>query len=147
MSINSVIKDGTGSGFGARITENGELITRPVAYSRFYQAICDTINVGFNLVEPLQDKQFVVTGFVAYANKDVGVNDATISIYEATASDTTTVDRLIFNQQIPKQENVTFTGMKILTKRGSYINAKTNDNTLYVNLVGYHIDVTSEEAL
>ncbi len=139
MSIKTAIVDPT-CGNIAMVTRQGQVITAPIAYSGAYNAEANLDDTAFNLVVPIAGKRFVLTDILLYANKGVGVNDATVQLYEATAPDTTTVYRAILTFEMVKQTARDFTGLNLICSEGRWINIKTDDNTIFATVTGYYID-------
>ena len=139
MSTNVKIKDGWGGGNSACVTPRGQLITAPLDFSKVYNAEANVVNTAFNLVTPKRGKQFVMTGLIVYANKGVGANDATVVIYEADSENSLISTEVIFTQEMLKQTTIVMTGLNIISKEGVWINVKTDDDTIFVNLSGYYV--------
>ncbi len=140
MSISSHIKDGKGTSALACVTSRNQLVTAPLEFSKMYSAFAGVINTAFNIVPPLTDRQFVITDIILYANKSVGTGDATVTIYEANSPDTLTVDETVFQQEMVKQTSLALTGLNIIVTTGKWVNIKTDDNDIFVNMAGYYVD-------
>lgn len=141
MAIGAKIVDGSGSHSEAKVTKRGQLITAPLDFSTFYNAEVDVINTGFTIVTPRGGKQFVITSLIVYANKLVGTGDATVEIYEADSLDSTVVSASIFKQEMLKQTNLPLGQLNVIVSEGKWVNVKTDDNTIFVNMAGYYVDV------
>ena len=83
--------DGQGSGKSARISELGSLIVGPEKPSETKFLQLDTINTPFNFFKPIAGISLCITGFIINADRNVGVNGATVEIYESDAVDSLTV--------------------------------------------------------
>ena len=144
MSVDVKVLDGRGEGNAGRITKNGQFIVAPIAYSVPITKILDSINVAVNFAKPRVRTRIVVTDIICHANRNVGVNDATFEIYEASAVDSTTIDKSIISLEIPKNENFILTGLNFITSECVFINAKTNDATIFVTIAGYFLENNTE---
>ena len=140
MSTPAVIQDAN-SGNRAIVTRYGQLVTSPIDYSRPVAKTLDVINTAYNFVEPSADQRIVITDIVITANKNVGVNDATVTIYEASEIDATTSDNDILNLEIIKQTSLVLTGLNLIVGEGKYINAKTDDDDIFVTIMFYRVPV------
>ena len=129
------------SGIAATVTEFGQLITAPVDYSVVTQAEASTIDTAYNLVEPTSGQQVVVTDIILSANRSIGVNDATVVLYTATAPDTTTVDGGILSLELEKNGKMILTGLNLITEAGKWINIKTNDATIFATVMYYRVPI------
>ncbi len=136
----TTLYDGRGTN-SVQITTRGQLVTAPLSFSSVFAAEANVINTAFNLTSPQAGKRFVLTDVMLFANKGVGVNDATIELYEATAVDTITVDRSILLFEMLKQSSRDLTGLNLICSEGRWINIKTNDTTIFANIMGYFVTV------
>jgi hypothetical protein len=137
--IKSSIVDGNGTNVEAKVTARGQLVTSPLEYSTAYNVTADAINTGYNLATPINDKQFVITDILLYANKNVGVNDATVVLYEASSLTSTTVDKTIINVEMVKQTRLDLTGLNLIVTAGKWVNIKTDDDDIFATIMGYYI--------
>jgi hypothetical protein len=123
-----------------KVTKIGELVTSPFSYSTPIAFELNAVDTAFNLVEPKTGCRIVVTDILVYGNKNVGVNDATFEIYTADAYDSTTVISSIFKTEVVKQASpITFSGLNWVTDFGVWLNAKTDDATIFVVIAAYYI--------
>jgi len=138
MAIPVVITNGCGR--NARINANGDFVvtTDPLDDSIFQELDIPDI-VAYNFFEPKAGYNFVVTGIHAFADKDVSNStNATVFIYEAPAIDSTTVDRVILRFEMPRDSTVELSRLKLFVNSGKWVNGKTNDDDIHVNLFGHY---------
>ena len=140
MALFTKIKDGGGNGHEVKVTSRGELIVNRLDYSTAYNTTADVINTAYNLVTPISGSRFIITGIFLYANKNVGVNDATVVLYEADSATTTTVSSTIFTAEMVKQTARDFTGLNIIINEGKWLNIKTDDDDIFATILGYYVD-------
>ncbi len=141
MSIETKIIDGQGDGHRVRVSEWGIQATGPIDFSTSYPVTASVINTGYNFVGPEANKQFIVTDIMLYANKNVGANDATVEIYEADAVDTTVVSKSVLVTEMLKQTSRDFIGLNLIISPGKWLNIKTDDNTIFANVLGYYVPI------
>lgn len=140
--INTKISDGSGGGHLAKVTHAGELVIVRGNYDQTFQDSMALTNTAYNLVVPKAGKQFIITGIVINADKNVSATDgAVVEVYEATTSDTTTVTKTILTLNIGKNSTIPLTGILIQTTKGVYLNAKTDDATVNITLLGYYLEL------
>lgn len=144
MPLNVNIVDARGGGGRACVTPNGELVVAPIAYDSVKSLSLSTINIAFNLVAPSPNREIVITGLSMYANKGVGNNDAVVEIYTATSATDTVVGTAVFTTEIPKFASQTFLPLNVLVDEGVWINAKTDDNTIFVTVTYHYIGITGQ---
>lgn len=133
--------DGTGNDYRAKVTARGQLIVAPLDYSNSYSVSATVINTAYNFVGPIAGKRFVITGILLNADNSVGTNPgATVVVYEATSSTSTTATKTILSVELLKQTNRDITGLNILSTEGVWIHLKTSDNNINATLLGYYID-------
>jgi len=123
------------------VTSRGQLIVSPIDFSTAYAVTMDAVNTAFNFTIPIVDKKFVLTDILIDAGKNVSASTAgTVVIYEATAVDSTVVDREILTFEMLKNTNRVITGLNLLCSEGRWINIKTTDATMTATLLGYYVD-------
>lgn len=140
MSIKVVIEGGS-SGRLVEVTPSGELVGAPLHYdeTEFRELAAD--NTAYNFYEPKARKQFVITGFIAVGDQQITANaNANVIIYEAADTGTTTVDKILVQFAIKRDQDIPMPGMHILVNAGKFINAKTDDDDVHLTLTGYYIE-------
>lgn len=124
----------------AKVTKSGELVVGPTSYDDTIHKKLDTDNTAFNFFLPKIDKQFVIKGIIAQADKDVSnVATADIIIYEASSAGTTTVDKILLNINLTRFGNFPGLPLNLLVEEGKFVNAKTDDNSVFMTIMGYYI--------
>jgi hypothetical protein len=124
---------------GAGVTNNGELITAPLSYSVPIYKELAAANTAYNFIKPKAGCRIVITTILLFANRNVGANDATVVIYEADSADSTTETKVLFQTEMLKQSRADITGVSLLVNEGKWVNAKTNDDDVFLTIAGYHI--------
>ena len=138
------IVDGTGSGTLAKVTASNELASAPVDYdqTQFVELAVD--NTAYNFYGPLPEKQFIITGIRAKADRQVdNVTDADVVVYEASSIDTTIVDKVLHQEAMVRGESFTLIGLHIKVSAGKWINAKTTDDDIHMTIMGYYVPAVS----
>lgn len=135
------ILDGSrGSSDKACVTSIGQLVVAPFDYDLVIHQELATINTAYNFYAPKTGKQFVVTGMYYNADQQVATNvGATVIIYEADTASETTVDKVIHQDDMIRNDRVTISGANILINEGKYVNAKTDDDDIHMTITGYYI--------
>lgn len=139
MVVSFVIQ-GSNSEVGAHVTPSGELVVAPLAYdeTKFNELAED--DTAYHFFPPLPQKQFVITGFIAVGDQQITGNaNANVVIYEASDTDTVTVDKILVQFAIKQDQDIAPTGLKILVNAGKFINAKTDDDDVHMTIMGYYI--------
>lgn len=133
---------GRGGSDAVIVTPQGQLVTAAYAYDNVAHKALDVINTGYNFFGPIPGKQFVITGMVLKADKQVSSTvDATVIVYEATDDTTTTVDKVLFQLAMVEGDLITLLPLNLLVTAGKYINAKTDDEDIHINIMGYYIPI------
>lgn len=130
-----------GHGYVARITPHGELVVSPAAPNQSRHNAMTVVDTAYNFAEPISGKKMRVQNILLYANKSVGVNDATVTIYTANAADSVTIIDTIMVMEIPKYGSRDLINLNLELPEGVYLNAKTDDATVYATMMGYYLDV------
>ncbi len=129
------------NGKTASFSEGGELLVAqgPYDLTEFRELGVD--DTAYNFYKPDSSNRFIVTGFMAYGDKQVSsTQNATVVIYEAETEDTTTVKKAIFQFEIGQNQSVPFPNIRIITGVGSYINAKTDDDDVHMTILGHYLN-------
>lgn len=121
-------------------SDNGELATAPIQYSTGEFNNMDLVDTAYNFHQPTAGKRFVITGIIVATNRNVGVNGATIEFYEASAIDTTTVDKTILQLDMAKNDILPILGANVILTEGVFLNGKTDDDDVLVTISGYEVD-------
>lgn len=138
MSIDTRLIDGKGKGHVATVTNKGQLVTAPLSFSEAYTQEVNATATAFNFVGPKEGKQFVITDILLYADKNVGVNDASVQIYEADSDTETTITKTILDIEMVKQTSRDITGLNLIITAGKWVNIKTDDATIFATIMGYY---------
>mgnify|MGYP003654919053 CR=1 FL=1 len=139
--IDAIIQDGFGSKHKAMVTQYGQLVVGALSYSTPIAHSMTAINTAYNFATPISGKRIVITDILMYANKGVGANDAAVEIYEAAGDNETTVLKTIISTEMLKQTSRDFTGLNLIVSDGVWLNAKTDDNIIYMTIMYYYIPV------
>ena len=121
------------------VTEFGQLVVAPIDYSTSVNAEMSVDDQAYNLVGPSSGQEIIVTDIILTANRNVGVNDATVTIYIADGPDVTAEAGDILQLEMLKQSTLSLNGLNLKIPKGKWINAKTNDNTVFVTLMFYRV--------
>lgn len=143
MPVKFQIVDGCGTNRGAKVSATGELAVGPVEYddAKFHALAVN--DQAYNFFPPLPNKSFVITGLRIKANTGVNpTSDATIIIYEASSSTSTTVDKVLHEEAMIKSDSATIIGIRLQVTAGKWLNAKTDDNTVFMTIFGFYIQGT-----
>lgn len=141
MTVDAHIVDGPNRG---KVTQLGQVVVAPLAYdeTEFRELAVD--DTAYNFYVPKSGKQFVITGIRAKADRQVSpTTDADVVIYEASAPDTLTVDRVLYREAMVQGESVSLIPTNILVNTGVWINAKTSDDDIHMTIFGYYIPMFS----
>lgn len=146
------VRIGDGAGKGGRsaiVTSSGQLVVAPLHFdeTKFQElSVADAI-VNFYLPKPKQ--QFIITGMRIKANRAVSNTvDATIVIFEADSSTSGgaggTPDKVLHQEALIRGEGANLFPVNILVNEGAYINAKTDDASVFITIFGYYIEAISD---
>jgi len=141
MSLKTIIQDGQGSGSKARVSKYGQLITAPLDYSTPVTITLDAINTAYNFVVPKSGHKIVITDIFLFANKNVGVGDATVDIYTSDIGpDSLTVKEIILETEMLRQSSRDLIGLNLAVEgEGRWLNAKTDDDDIFCTIAYYYV--------
>ena len=142
--IGTFIKDGGGQGHSVRVTSYGQLVTAPVAYSQASSQKLEVDDTAYNLASPEASNLIVITDILLYANKSVSATtEAIVTIYESSVgpseADVTTT---LLQTEMLKQSSRDITGLNLVTTEGTWINAKTSDDDVFVTIMFYYLPIS-----
>lgn len=124
------------------VNDSGELSVTPGPYDLAVFNELDQPNTAYNFYIPNGQLQFILTGFLAYGDKQVSSStNATVVIYETSEVDSTTEDRVLIQFELGQNQSVPFPNVRILANRGVYINAKTDDDDIHMTIFGHYVNL------
>ena len=124
----------------ASITSRGALVVAPYAFDLTSFNELDLVNTAYNFYKPQVGKRFVVSGIIATGDKQIAAAaDAVVEVYEAVSTTTTTVAKVILTFVLTQSTVVSFIPLNILVSEGKFINAKTDDDDVHMNIMGYYV--------
>jgi hypothetical protein len=128
----------------ANVNRLGQFVTAPLAYDEVVFKELAEPNVAYNFYKSQSGQRFVITGIRAKADRQVSTTvDADVVIYEASAEDTTTVDKVLHQEAMVRGEDATLLPMNVLVRAGKYVNAKTTDDDIHMTIMGYYVPEVS----
>lgn len=120
-----------------KVTARGELVAGAIEHSQPFYVELGVNNQIYNVVPGLASKQFVITGMIIGADRNVST-DCTVHIYESTSADGTT-ERDIFIGDINKGQTLPLIGLDVITQATRWINATTDDDDVDLTIFGYYV--------
>lgn len=136
------IEDGSGTSSKVKVTKQGQLVVGELFFNDVSSQTLDVINTAYNFAVGKSGQNFIVTGVLIYANKNVGVGDATLDIYEAADATSTTIDKTILTLEVPQKVYVPFLdNLNLKITEGKFLNAKTDDDDIFLTIFGYYAPV------
>ncbi len=144
MGIAAQIVDGCGTSRKAKVTPSGELVTGPLSYSGTKFQAMNAADTAFHFYPPIPNSQFVITGLRIKATTGVSPNtDAVIIVYEANSATSTTADKILHQEGLLKGDAATLLPLALLVNQEKFLNAKTNDATVNITIMGYYIQASA----
>lgn len=133
------LRGGDGLAF-ANATRQGALIVSPASFDDTKFQEMSSTGVAFNFYVPATHKQFVITGLLAFANKDVNdASDTIIEVYEASSATSTTADKTLIKFGMGKLTVLPMPALNLLVAEGKFVNAKTDDAIIFMTIMGYFV--------
>ena len=129
------------TGNKATVSEFGQLTVSPVDYSVPVQETLNVTNTAFTMIEPVDGKLIIITDIILTANKSVGVNDATVTLYTTSVKGELIPVGNILELEMQQKSSLPITGINAKIESGLYVNAKTDDNDIFITLMYYRVPV------
>ena len=138
MGIKAIIQDAK-SGQSASVGSDGRIFAGPSSISSAFNATLGVNNAVVNVVEAKAGYKFIITDVFAKANKNVSATvDATVEIYEADSATSATIQTSLLNIPLARSESITLNGIFLGTNGTDYINARTDDDDVFITILGYY---------
>ena len=140
MALDTILVDGTGTSSKAKVTGRGEVVVAPISYSKSYFNEMTSINTAYNFIKPKSGYEIVITSIIVNANKTVSSTDgALIEVF--TSSDVNSIVPVddIMTVQLIKNSRQALTGLNIKVDSGVWINAVTDDATIFLTIAGFYL--------
>lgn len=139
MSASVTIKDSK-DGNQARVTRFGQLVVAPLSYSEPIDIELNVVNQAFNFITPESGKSIVITDIIVSTDRLVSPTDpAEIEIYEADEVDSLDILKGIISPRLIRGSDLPLTGLNLLVPEGRWVNAKTNDNNIFITIMFYRV--------
>ena len=120
------------------ISPHGEMITAPFSPNQIQHYKMDMINTAYVFAPPLVGSSMRLQNILMYGSKNVGVNDATVVIY-TSLDPTATAGTTVMEFEVPEKQSRDLINLNIALPEGVYLLATTNDNDIYMTMMGYYI--------
>ena len=129
------------TGNKASVTEFGQLVVAPVDYSTPVTASMSVIDTPYMLISPVSGKAIVVTAMILTANRNIGINDATVTIYASDTADGVIPSTPEITLEMAKNSSLPLTGINFLIPKGKFLLAQTNDATVFLTVGFYRVPI------
>lgn len=126
--------------YAAKITKAGQVTVSTFDYDETEFKTLDVVDAAYNFYAPKVKHNFIITGILAFADKDISdANDTVITIYEGASAETTTVKKTLLQFGMGKLTTLPFVPLNIKVNPGVWVNAKTGDDDIHMTIMGYYI--------
>lgn len=125
-------------GTPATVSREGTLAVGGLPSEPIFQEL-DAINTAFKFFAPLPGIEYCITQIVISTNKDVGVDGATIDIYEGETETTTTIARSLYRLKLLKNAFAPIMPMFISVNPERWILAKTDDDVVEITIAVFQV--------
>lgn len=142
MSIKTFLQDSV-SGNKIKITNQNQLVVGPLNFSTPMNNLLGIDNTPAQLVPPKASHFIIITDLILTANRNIGINDATVTLYESNESAVAqgADDRTVFSVEMAKNSSLPLTGLNWKVNTGKFLNGVTNDDDVFVNLACYYAPI------
>lgn len=124
----------------ARITRSGAVVVAPFAYDETEFNLLGTDDVGVTFYKPKVGERFVITGMLAAGNLSISANAlAVVIVYESANEDSATSTKIRLEFGITRLQVEHISPLNILVNEGVFLNAKTDDDDVFLTIMGYYI--------
>ena len=121
------------------ITEYGQLVVGPIAYSKSSVVVINATGTGFMAIPPVAGHKIVLTSAFVRADKNVSSTiESDILVYESKTNTGTTSYSDILNIGLIKQQFVNIP-MSYISSEGTWILCSASDATVDISLFYYYV--------
>lgn len=122
------------------VSRIGQLATAPFDYDETKHLELADVDVAYNFYPPKVGHHFIITGLIYSADQQVALNTgATVIIYEASSILSTTIDKVLHQDDMIKNDRVVLLPLNLRVTAGKFLNAKTDDDDIHMTIMGYYI--------
>lgn len=122
------------------ITQYGELVVAPISYNIASTVSLIADDTGLVLVPPIMGKRIVVTGIILSGSKSISTTDAAdVEVYESTTGIGEDVATSLLLADVGRSQTPPIPPMNVITSEGTWVMAKTSDETVKVTVYCYYI--------
>ncbi len=138
-----IIIRGADSYVAAKVSNIGELLVAPFAPNETQHHSMTSINTAYVFAPPKGGQRMRLQNILMYGNKSVGTGDANVIIY--TSRDPTALTgNIVMELELPKYATRDLIGINLELPAGQYLLAKTDDNDVFMTMMGYYVDDPTE---
>jgi hypothetical protein len=121
------------------ITEYGQLVVGPIAYSKSSVVVINATSTGFIAIPPISGHKIVLTSAFVRADKNVSATvESDIEVYESETSTGTVSTSDILNIGLTKQQFVNIP-MNYISSEGTWIMCSASDATVNISIFYYYV--------
>jgi hypothetical protein len=121
------------------ITEYGQLVVGPIAYSKSSVVVINATSTGFMAIPPISGHKIVLTSAFVRADKNVSATvESDIEVYESETSTGTVSTSDILNIGLTKQQFVNIP-MNYISSEGTWIMCSASDATVNISIFYYYV--------
>ncbi len=126
----------------AIVDKSGHLAIGPAQFDEAVFQTLDSLSTSYNFFPPLPHSRFVMTSLIVFADKDVlDSSDTTVTIYEGTTADTTTVSKTLLQFGMGRLTSLPIVPLRLAVTEGFYVNAKTTDDDIHITMMGHYVKI------
>jgi len=123
------------------VTSRSQLVVAPIEYNEVsFQSLAVNDQV-YNFYKPRSKKQFVITGMVITGGFNLGNQLITVEFFEANSITSTVVDKVILTIFATKGNEASYSDLNLLINEGKFINGRSDDAEVGVNILGYYVAI------
>ena len=128
-------------GKSVQVSRNGEIVVSVLEHNLAQFNELGTADAGVTFYKPRAGEQFIITNVFAFADKQVSSStNATVEVFEALAEDSAVVDNTLLKFEIGQNQFQPYGDINLLVNPDVFINAKTDDDDVHMNILGYYIN-------
>ncbi len=114
------------------VNGNGEIAVGRLGQVQMHSVKLDVDDQVYNLLKPVAGLQAVITTVSFSGNREIGVNDSIVELYEASSAISAVVDGTLIQVEVTKNGLIPFANLQLPVSGGKFLNARCSDDDVFV---------------
>lgn len=129
-----------------QVNGNGELVVGRVGQVQMHSVDLAVDDQVYNMLKPIPGLQAVIASVSFSGNRSIGANDSIVELYEAESALSAVKTATLIQIEVAKNQLVPFANLDVSVRGDRFLNARCNDNKVFVVFgVYFQTDIGDED--